>query len=41
MSNNWRRYEVLLPLQFNDGRPDRLFAMINRVHSSQREVVLT
>ena len=20
MSNNWRRYEVLLPLQFNDGR---------------------
>lgn len=21
MSSNWRRYEVLLPLQFNDGRP--------------------
>lgn len=21
MSNSWRRYEVLLPLQFNDGRP--------------------
>ncbi len=21
MSNRWRRYEVLLPLQFNDGRP--------------------
>jgi hypothetical protein len=20
MSNNWRRFEVLLPLQFNDGR---------------------
>ena len=20
MSSNWRRYEVLLPLQFNDGR---------------------
>jgi len=21
MSSKWRRYEVLLPLQFNDGRP--------------------
>jgi len=21
MSNKWRRFEVLLPLQFNDGRP--------------------
>ena len=21
MSSNWRRYEVLLPLEFNDGRP--------------------
>lgn len=21
MTNKWRRYEVLLPLQFNDGRP--------------------
>jgi hypothetical protein len=19
--NNWRRYEILLPLQFNDGKP--------------------
>ena len=28
MSSNWRRFEVLLPLQFNDGRivPDEWLA---------------
>lgn len=31
MPNNWRRFEVLLPLQFNDGRdvpPDSLAAAV-------------
>lgn len=44
MSNSWRRYEVLLPLQFNDGRDvpgdwlaEAVFEVVERFNAASYE----